>query len=154
MKDARTDDLIESLSEFVYSLDRQPLHFEVLDVMPGGERACMPNRGGADVDRDNVRRGSSQRMVNGLGGTAPSDQDRRHRLRDAFGPHAMVLNACSVFIRSPCVKMGDRRRIRMTVVEIRHRVVTKIARHGCGHELLMPARSLSSTLSMLKDAGS
>src|SRR5215469_6985275 len=72
---AGTDDLVESPAEFSDRFNREPVEFEVAQVIFLLKPARMAEAGFADVDCRHPSNGLAQRMDGGLRGPATGDQD-------------------------------------------------------------------------------
>jgi hypothetical protein len=124
----------------------------------GDECACVIEARRADVDSDDAHLLVTHRVPNRLRCPAACNQRRLDRVDRSVRPDEMVRDAiCPPIVELACkgVEIGDGWGIRMAVVEgfDRIRVGVVHERRSC-QALIIPARSLASTLSTLNDAGS
>src|SRR5690349_12345421 len=134
---AGADDLVECLAELPDPLDREPMEIEISQSIFSLQIARVAQAGLADVDCGDPCIGFTQRMNGSLGCSAAGDQD---------------LSICPWLLRWPqhegqCptpigvpievavpIKVADRRRIRVVLVEGAHRV-GRIGGHRCSRLL-------------------
>jgi hypothetical protein len=125
MKHACANDLIERLAKLRDPLDCKLVKLQISYVMlslkiSGVAQACF-----ADVDRDDTRVGLHERMTRGLRRAAASDEDGSIWTRLFQRPEQQRLRAPPVRITiaiKALLERGDRRRIRMRLVERANRV--------------------------------
>src|SRR3984885_5502603 len=144
MKHACANDLVERLAQLAYPLDRKPVELQISDVVLALKISSVAQACFADVDRGDTRVRLHERMTRGLRCAAASDKDGSIGTRLFQRPQQQKLRAPPLWIAitiKPLSEGGDRRRIRMRLVERanrlgaiggRFRVFTR-----CWHSLLL-----------------
>jgi hypothetical protein len=147
MKHARANNLVERLAKLPDPLDRKPVELQISYVVPllkipGVAQACF-----ADVDRSDTRVRLHERMTRGLRRTAASDKDGSIGTRLFQRPQQQRLRAPPLRIAvaiEALLESGDRRRIRMRLVERANRLGAIGGRFRVLNRCWHPLCSLSS----------
>src|SRR5580698_2790520 len=147
MKHACANNLIERLAKLRDPLDRKPVELQIsyvvllLKIM-GVAQTCF-----ADVDRGDTRVRLHERMTRGLRCAASSDKDGSIGTRLFQRPQQQRLRApplrITIMIKA-LFEGGDRRRIRMRLVERANRLGALGARFRVLNRCWHPLRSLRS----------
>ena len=140
----RAHDVVESLAEAGDLFDREPMQFDVGEVVTIDEATGLVDAALAHVDPHHVGAGVPDGVLGGLRRAAPCDEDRSIVETRAFRPQPEGLHPSTLVGPRTAIPLEvvDRRWIRVSFVEGCDLVAVRHARHPFGKMVDQSSRML------------